>query len=357
MNQNRSDGRGARLAKVNTVLGALVLLTLALSAYAYRDSVRRAERFERGQDFLPSLNPDEVATINLSKGGEMVALRREDERFVVVSQGRYPAANESVNRLLRDLLGLTLEKEVGSGDDLEVELGLGDDGEEMLEVLLQDSASKDMVRFRIGDSLDGGGSYVVRTDGDEQRTVYLTSSRVFLNTGGADYVDKEIVNEPATRIVSVQGPDYSLAREEDGDDLELADLPSGKSAESAKINQLGTLLAGLRFTAHHQADASEVSGLRFEPPVEIVLDDGSGYRLEVAAQDEKHYLRIVGFHTAGRIEVAMDASEEEVRETSEVLVRADEINAFNQLHGSWIYEIPSFTADKLRLQRTDLIES
>jgi len=40
-----------------------------------------------------------------------------------------------------------------------------------------------------------------------------------------------------------------------------------------------------------------------------------------------------------------------------MLSRADEIDAFNQFHGSWVYEISDFTAEKLQLKRQDLIES
>lgn len=356
MNSPANDGRGARLAKINSILAILVLFAVALSAWAYHDSVRRAERFERGQDFLPNLNPDEVAAIKLTKGDQAVSMRRDGERFVIVSEGRYPASNESVNRLLRDMLGLSLERRVGAGAELAAELGLGDAAENMLEVALQDAAGKDMVSFRVGDSTEGGGSYVTRTGAGTDGAIYLTSNRVFLSTDGAGFLDKDLVDEPSSRVVSVKAADYTLARPETGGGLELADLPAGKSTKRTEIDQIGGLLTGLRFDQHLQADAPEVAGLVFEPPVEIVLDDGSGYRLELASRDDKHYLRISGFHTAGRLEVSMDASEEEVRETSEVLVRADQMTAFNRLHGSWIYAIPSFTADKLKLRRSDLIE-
>ena len=53
----------------------------------------------------------------------------------------------------------------------------------------------------------------------------------------------------------------------------------------------------------------------------------------------------------------MDEAEEELREKAEMLTRADEIDAFNSFHGSWVYEISDFTAKKLQLTRQDLIES
>ena len=89
--------------------------------------------------------------------------------------------------------------------------------------------------------------------------------------------------------------------------------------------------------------------------LEFLLGE-EGYAVEVASQGEKHYLRIQGFHTAGRIMISPDASEEEVKETSEILERADELDVFNAFHGSWIYEVSEFVADKFRLTRSDLVE-
>ncbi len=348
--QTPANSRGSRLAKLNSMLAIGVALLIALSAFAYYEDARQAERFERGQKFLPNLNPDEITSVKLTKGGEETHLRRDGDRFVVVTEGRYPAANESVNRLIRDVLGLGLEKEIGSGESLVDELGLGDSAAG-LDVALQGASGNDMVRFRVGNNFEGGGSYLVRTDEGADDTIYLTSSGVTLSTDGESYLEKELVNVEESAVQTVRGSDYEVVRNEESGDLELVD----GEGDSAKLSQLATLLAGLRFTALELADASGVADLRFSTPTEIVIDDGSGYSLQVAERDEKHYLRIEGFHTAGRIEVSMDATEEEVKETSEVLVRADEISAFNTLHGSWVYEIPAFTADKVRMTRKDLV--
>ena len=61
---------GVRLA----FLAALIMVAAALflfSALSYRASVKRAERFERGQSFLPNLNPDEIAEILIFDGGTL----------------------------------------------------------------------------------------------------------------------------------------------------------------------------------------------------------------------------------------------------------------------------------------------
>ncbi len=339
--------------KINRILLAAALALCALSVFSYTESVRRAERFERGQKFLPNLNPDAIAQILIAKGEEKVHLRRDGERFVVVDAGGYPAKNESVNRFIRDALELGLEQEVGRGDKLREELELEPGGENTTEVTFKDAGDKVMVHFLTGKSMDqGGGNYVRRADG-ENPMIYLTSSRVYLNTRQDDFLDKEILNVESSEIAAVHGPDFKI---EDSDgSLELAEVPAGKK-ESSKVSQLENLLSGLRFTKHHLADAPEVQGLVFDASLDFDLKDESGYRLEVAGNGDQHYLRIEGYHTAGQLSIAVDAGEEETAEVADKLKRQNEIQDFNAFHGSWIYEVTETTADKVRLTAKDLVE-
>ncbi|MEO1083337.1 MAG: DUF4340 domain-containing protein [Acidobacteriota bacterium] len=348
----------------NQKLLIATLALLVLSVLSYQHSVKRAERFERGQKFLPNLNPDEIARIEIEKGDEQTVLRRtaDGESFEIPSLDGYRAKNNPVNRLIKDVLEIALEKEIGSGESLEKELkltaGEGRDPE-TVEVALSDGAGNDMVRFLLGSAMETGGTYLRRIDGDRSE-IYLTDKRVFLTTDGDSYVEKDILDVEPVEVASVRGADFSFERPEGGGEMALADLGSGKK-ESAQARQVKTVLQGLRFMKHHLADAPEVQGLSFDRQLEVVLEDGSGYLLESARQGEQHYLRISGFHTseqvaAGRIMMQPDASEEEMKETSELMARVDELQQFNVFHGSWIYEVTVNTADRVRASKADLIE-
>ena len=339
--------------KTNTILAVVAAVLLILSVFTYVESVQKAERFERGQKFLPNLNPDEIAEILITKGEETTHLRRTSDEFRVVGAHGYPAKNESVNRFIRDVLELALEQEVGKGEDLVEELELVPGGVEPTEVVFKNAADKEMVHFLVGKAFEGGsGSYIRRTD-TEDGLIYLTSSRVYLSTGEDDFLNKDILDVKQSDIAAIRGADY-LIEDQEGE-LKLADLPAGKK-ESSKMSRAKSMLSGLRFTKHYLADDPEVGALRFDTMVEVELKDQSGYQVAVASRDEKHYLRIRGFHTAGQVSIAMDADEQEAQEKSEILARADEIGEFNKFHGSWIYEVTETTAEKARLTRQDLIE-
>jgi len=339
--------------KLNRNLGIAALVLLVLSAFTYRESVTRAERFERGQKFLQHLNPDEIAQITVKKGEEETNLRRQGDEFVVTSADGYPAANESVNRFLRDVLDLSLEKEVGSGESLEKELELTPGGEETVEVAFKNESGKDMVHFLLGKSAEegGSGSYVLRTDNDD-RTIYLTSSRVYLRTDEDEFLKKDIVDVKAEDVVRVVGPGYELTNVEGT--MKLTGLPAGKK-ETSKANQAKSMLASLRFSKHHLADAAQVRSLPWTS-VEVYLNDDSGYVVDVAAAGDKHYLKIEGFHLAQRVEIARDAGDEEVKETADTLARIDELQQFNAFHGSWVYEVTEYVAKKLLVTRDELME-
>lgn len=352
----------ANLARTNKILMVVAASLLLLSFLSYQQSVRRADRFERGQKLLPNLDPDEVAQIQITKGDGVVRLVRQGEdRFVVASADGYRAANEAVNRFLRDLLDATLEREVGTADDgVRAKLGLVAGEGEAVDVELRDAAEKAMVHLVVGDAFEGGsGNYVLRAANAEGAegggTVYLTSGRLYLTTDSDGFVDKDLVDVAEAEVTAVRGDDFTIARGEDGGELALQELPEG-TKETAKAKETARALAALRFTKHHLANAPEVAGLRFDGGLEFELGDGSGYRVSVAQEGDKHYLAIQGFHTTERVEVSLDASEEEVKDTSEVLVRIEEIEAFNTFHGSWIYEVSSYVADKFRVTKKDLFE-
>ena len=343
--------------KTNRTLAVVAAALFLLSFLSYRDSVTRAERFERGQKFLSNLNPDEITRISITKGEEVTELERQGENFVVASANGYPADTSSVNRFIKDVLKLSLDKEVGDGESLEEELELTTGGENTTEVAFLDGTGKDMVRFLVGKSFDEGGNYVRRADvGEgEESTIYLTSSRVYLNTDADSYLKKEILDVSQDEIARISGNGFLI--EEIEGSLTLSDLPTGKK-ESAKVDQLKSLLSGLRFTQQHLANDASVRGLRFDSELRVDLKDRSGYLLAVAEKDDKHYLALQAFHEdAGQMSISLDASEEEVKETSEVLVRQEEIQDFNDLHGSWVYEVTSTTADKVRLKASELIEN
>jgi hypothetical protein len=275
---------------------------------------------------------------------------------VVAEKRDFPASNSAVNKLLRDLLDIGLEREIGRGEDLQAELEIEPVGPDTVAIDLGDAGGQTMVQMRVGKTFaDGPGHYIQRLD-EPDAAIYLTSSSVQVATDASSFLDKIIVDHDGSQVAFVAGPDFRLGRAAEGEDLTLQNLPAGQKVRSSEVGRLESLLDGLRFDDVFVADAGEVTGLEFDRLLEIGLLDGSSYQLSLAQRDERSFLRIRGNNEVQQVAITVDEAEEELREKAEQLSRADEIDEFNRFQGSWIYEISEFTANKLLVEREDLIE-
>ena len=340
----------------NAKLAALATVLLAGSVWAYTNSVSMGNRFQRGQHLLPNLIPDEVATIEITKGEEATTLSKSGDGFTIAEVHDYPAKNESVNRFLRDLLDIELAKEVGTGSGLAEALEIDPPTEDTIEVALMNEAQQEMVRLRIGKSFpDGPGRYVRRLDIDDA-PIYLTAKSTFLSTGPSSFLNKEIIDRPQSDVQRIQGRDFEIEAADEEAPLRLANVPAGRKEKSFETNKLKSILDRFSFNEAFLADDEEVRDLLFDSEIRVDLKDGTSYLLSLATADDRSFLRIRGEHGLGRIEYTLETPEDELREKADQLTRADAIEDFNAFHGSWVYEISSFTADKLKLTRADLLE-
>lgn len=338
----------------NVQLGLAAAVLFLLSVFSYYGSQARAERFERGQKFLSQLNPDNIQLIEIKKGEEHVILKRTEDQFIVASRNGYPAKNEAVNRFIKDILEISLEKEVGGGDSDAEELQTKPGSEESIEITLKSGPDTVMVHFSAGKSTeDGRGRYLQRFDGEDQN-IYLSSKGIFLSTGSDQYLDKEIVDVAADQIQAVTAPKFTISTQEN--QLTLDGIPSGKEVDSAKLTNVTSALKGLSFEKVFLADDSQVQGMAFNQAMTFTLKDDSTYQVATAVKAEKTYIKISATHKNERIGVSMEDSEEQLEEKASVLERMNEVQAFNQRHGSWVYELGDFSAKKFTQTKADLLK-
>ena len=344
------------MTDLNKKLGVGAAVLLVLAVLTYRHDAGRAERFEAGQKLLQNLNPDEIAQVSVTGAGEAasVTLDRQGEVYAVAEREGYIARNEDVNRLVRDLLDVQLNRRMGEGDSLAEELGFQD--ADATSVVLSNANGDDMVALEIGSSSESGGRYVRRTSGDDQ-SIYRTEGDLSVSTDPSSYLNKEILDHSGAEVVRIEGPDFVLAKQQDDagkwqGDLEL----DGGPASTAEINKLSGVLNRLAYDEVYLANAAEVANLRFDRSLLFELDDQSGYRFEVATRGDDSFIRVLGVFNVDRLEVTQEETEEELEQKAEVLRRSDEIAKFDQYHGSWVYQLSPTAGDTFALSRKDLLE-
>lgn len=367
--------------QLNKKFAVLAAALLVLAVFSYRHGKGRAERFESGQKFLQNLNPDEIGGLRIfgtpdggTTDGESVSLTRQGNGYVVAERNGYIARNEEVNRVVRDLLEVSLEKRMGEGETLAGELGL--QGKDAVAVVLENLAGEEMVSFRLGDTADNGGRYVQRTSGEDQ-AIYRTEEAFSVASDPTTYLRKEIVDHSSGEIVRIQGPDFVLAKEQDdsGDwqgSLEFEDGSSDGSAKASEVTKLSSLLSRFSFASVFVASDPRVAGLRFDRSFLYDLADKSSYKIDVAELggpgdgrddngasgdgDEACYVRIGGIFNVARLEVSQEETDEELEVKADVLRRSEEVSQFDQYHGSWVYQLDTNNCEKLGMTKTKLTE-
>lgn len=342
------------MSKRTLVLGLITLLLGIISVLSWHGSVTRAERFERGQKFLSQLNPDNISRISIDDKGETTTLVREGDRFTVAEQHDYPTKNEAVNRFITDILNISLEKEVGSGESLAKELAVAEPGPETTQITLFDDGGNTMVRFLIGKTGEAGSGNYIRRLNSEDQTIYLTDRSLSLSTDADSFLDKEILDIPPSQITSVTTPNFQIQSEEGN--LALAEIPKDKAADTNALNQVTSALQNFRYDRVYLADDQQVADLNFDKRVIYELKDQSSYNLSLAERDGKLYAKVRAVFEPQQIMIARDESEEELKEKSEILSRNDEVVSFNEFHGSWVYELPGNLAETLLKKKSDILK-
>ena len=312
--------------RVNVKLAALAAVLLAASVWVYADSVSRGDRFERGKKLLPNLAIDEVSTIVLTEAGKTTTLERGEKGFTVAEVHDYPAKNEAVNTLLKDLIDIGLEKEVGTGAELAKELEIDPPTDHTVEATLKNAAGEEMVKLRLGKNFTDGGDarYVKRLD-QEDSSIYLTSGGIYLTTSTDALLDKEILDVPQHQVLRVEGADFALQAAEKGATPELVDVPAGKKEKTGETSKLRSVLERLSFDRVYVADDPAVAGLAFERKLRVSLDDDTSYTLSLARQGDKSFLEVRGDHSIGQVMITLTTPKEELKEKADQLTRADEI--------------------------------
>ncbi len=340
---------------LNRKLGLAAALLFVLSAATYWNDQRRAEGFQRGQKLFPNLNPDEVSQVVVRSGGETVTLARTSDGYQIQEANGYRAKNEAVNRIVRDVLGVSLARRVG-GEGVAEEFGIEPLAEDGVEVALLGAGGDELVRARVGNESDDGTAHFVAQVADEGAVedVYLSEARVRLDTSVDDFLRKEIVDVTSGSIVRIEGSDFVISKPEDGS-LALEET-GGREEKASEASKLKSALSRLEFDRVFLADAPEVRGLEFRQGLRVDLDDQSGYIVSVADQADVTYVQITGYLSVDRVEISQEDTDEDLEEKSGVLKRNDEINQFNAYHGSWVYALSETEAAPFALRKRDLLE-
>lgn len=262
--------------KGKTFLVLLVVagILVALTFLRFSDD-RQAGDANMGKKLFPDLPVNRVASITIADAKSSVTLTKGDKTWQVKERNDYPAdfgaLRDAVVKLSRLKIGRSF---TGTAESLARLSLLAPSAEEEkgkgTQMILKDSSDAVLADVILGQTRqsDGGGSggqYLKKSDDD---TVFLVDASFrFLKAAPAEWLQDEILNIKADAIASVTcyaddtaEPVYTLSRLEKGKQPQMSPIPSGRTVDSAKIDQVFDALAPLTLDDVAPADDHPPAG-------------------------------------------------------------------------------------------------
>lgn len=339
-----------------TALGIVAVLMVIWAVAQSHISNKSKTEPDKPAYLIQGLNPADIGSIVLGAGENVVTLKCNGGRFVVVEKDNYPAVASRINELITSCLDiLTVELYT---DDKANHKDLGvteEDARSMVKFFGPDSSL--ITGIVIGkDREQGRGTYVRLASSDK---VYVTLEAPWIKNGAMDYIDRELIKVSRDDIesvtVSCPAGGYTLRKEDNR--ITLENLPKGKKLKGSDYERVFNALANLRFDDVQKKTAVE-EDLSFERQYVCRLKDSTVYTIRIAQKDSKTYVSC-GAEFTDKTPVTKEKdveSEEELKKKEAKLLARDEAKEFSVKHSGWVYEIAEYKAKNLTKELLELVE-
>ena len=361
----------------------LVLIAGAGSIFLWEDRKEREEANEgSGSVMFPEFSLDKVVSVQVkdSTGELELAL---DEAWSVGSRWNHPTDSDKIGELLETVWQLERLRYVKAGPSQHGRLGLLPPGE--------DGGSGTLITFRNAEgtpdaSLLLGKEYIPRTATGTSQDSSLPQGRYVMPDGKAEaislvsdtfdsvttdatlWLDKEFFKVDKLKSARVVHPDeadsWSVSRENDTEDMVLAELPEDRELDSTKSYSLKNILGFPEFDDVMDPETPE-SDSGMDNPVVATLEtfDGFTYTIRIgkAQEDDKHPFSV---QVAADIPSEREAEEGESEEDKQKLdeefaarkATLEEKLEKESRFGNWLYLVPEWRVDTLLYKRADLLK-
>jgi len=338
-------------------LALVFMLTLLIGGAAFYFSGQQSEKVEdqeSGVVFLPGLmnKINQVTQVVITDEKASTHLTLKEDQWVVEEKAGYGADFSKVKSLLLGLVDLKTVESKTSKPENYGRLGvqdIGQPGEESPSKLtLLDKADNVMHTLIVGKSKSAKGpsskgAVYVRKQNETQS--WLVSGKIDLPAKQTDWLDKTIIDLPASRIQSVtivqsDGSKLSVSKNEKTDkNYTVEDLPPKAELKSESVaNSLANALQKLSFEdvlnrGKFKIDEKTIVETTFKTYDDLQIT------AKVSEKDDKHYLWF------------------DTKTTSSEQKLVDESSQLNSNFALWVYEIQSFKAESFKKKLEDLIKT
>lgn len=351
--------------KTFKTLGVSAGILVVLSAWVGSRQPIVEFEFRAGQLLVDDIDPGAIDAIEVAHAGETVTMKRGGSGFLIESLRNYGASTKEVNNLIRQVLGIRCAARVSDDAASHADLRVVEGGEDTTTVRFLDQDGKPLIGVALADA-EEGQQYARLLGADE---TFRVEDFVTLRSKGLDFVDKQLLNVARDQIVRVdvapaESAPYAVTGTEDGKS-ELQGVPEGKKVKGTEPDSVFGAATFLNFTDFKsQTEAGE---LQFANTYAVKTKDEEVYVLSLAQDGEDWWARVEGRYTGPEKfsvpKLAPDATEEQKQANAEVLKRNEaladaskRVQAFQDRHQGWIYQLSSWKAQSMTKKLDDLVE-
>lgn len=270
--------------KGKTFLTLLTVAGVLAAIFFFRaGDGHRTQSVNMGDRLFSDLPVNQVAEVAIADAEDRVTLVKGETTWQVKERSGFPAdfdeLRDTVVKLSRLKIGRSFPATPESLSRLSLMPPAGSDATDPgKQITLTDQSGKVLADVILGqtrqsDGAGDGGQYLKRTDDD---TVFLVDGDFrFLKAAPAQWIENEILDVKPEEIASVTcyaggnaEPIYSLTRPEKDAAARMTPVPTDRTADPEKIDQVFDALAPLTIddvqTADGQTPASETDGIRLD---------------------------------------------------------------------------------------------
>lgn len=309
-----------------------------------------------GQTYLVSgVNVDDINSIVIKSGSGTINLNRQGKAFVVANKDNYPARTSRINELLTDCMEIKVTGQTVTDNPANhADLGVTEEKAQNVVKFLKPDATV-LVEIIVGNTKEHNGGTYVRLA--SSNTVFVTTGAPYIDSDPINYVDKQIcaIARADIALVTVNSPDgkYVLKPLTESENVELVNIPAGKSLKQSEAKSVFTALSNLNFTDVMKRS----SDLKFDRQYICKLFNSTEFTFNIASKDGKTYVVCRAAFTEGRpATIKKDETEAQLKEKEEKLLLDDKADDFTTRHLGWTYEIPDYAAKNMTKAIADLVE-
>jgi len=307
---------------------------------------------------IQGLDPAAVAKIVISTDGNTITLNRQQNGFVVENKSNYPASTKTINALITSCLNIKIVEFYTEDESNYEDLGVTEkSGQAVVKFL--DANSQVITGLIIGKDCPSGGLYYGRLINDSK--VYVMDNVPWPGASPVEYINKELVilNKAEIASVTVKSPSdsYTLIPEANGTEVILKETPAGKIQKDSECQSVFSALANLSFEDVNKV--SDKPDLKFDREYGCLLKNSTLFLIEIAQKDSKTYIKCSADFT-DKTQVKKEEgveSQEELKKKEKKLLAREKVKKFQDATSGWVYEIPSYYADKMTKPMKELVEN